>query len=39
MEVSLESVTRIIEITPNGVIDFGGTYDEYLQSQAGNEAA
>jgi len=31
--------TRIIEITPNGVIDFGGTYDEYLQSQAGNEAA
>ena len=39
MEVSLESVTRIIEITPNGVIDFGGTYDEYLQSQEGNEAA
>jgi ATPase subunit of ABC transporter with duplicated ATPase domains len=25
--------TRIIEITPNGVNDFKGTYDEYLQSQ------
>ncbi|MGI9291200.1 MAG: ABC-F family ATPase [Gammaproteobacteria bacterium] len=25
--------TRVIEITPNGVIDFGGTYDEYLRSQ------
>ena len=31
--------TRIIEITPDGVIDFGGTYDEYLQSQAGNASA
>ena len=26
--------TRIIELTPNGVVDFNGTYDEYLQSQA-----
>ena len=25
--------TRIIEITPEGIIDFQGTYDEYLQSQ------
>ncbi len=31
--------TRIIELTPNGVIDFGGTYEEYLSSQAGNPAA
>jgi ATPase subunit of ABC transporter with duplicated ATPase domains len=26
--------TRIIELTPDGVIDFGGTYEEYLRSQA-----
>ncbi len=26
--------TRIIELTPNGVVDFNGTYDEYLESQA-----
>ena len=26
--------TRIIEMTPNGVVDFNGTYDEYLRSQA-----
>jgi ATPase subunit of ABC transporter with duplicated ATPase domains len=26
--------TRIIELTPNGVVDFSGTYDEYLRSQA-----
>jgi ATPase subunit of ABC transporter with duplicated ATPase domains len=26
--------TRIIEITPNGIVDFNGTYDEYLASQA-----
>jgi len=25
--------TRIIELTPNGVNDFSGNYDEYLQSQ------
>ena len=25
--------TRIIELTPSGVVDFGGTYDEYLLSQ------
>ena len=25
--------TRIIELTPKGVVDFNGTYDEYLQSQ------
>ena len=26
--------TRIIELTPNGVVDFNGSYDEYLASQA-----
>jgi len=26
--------TRIIEITPNGIVDFHGTYDEYLAKQA-----
>jgi ATPase subunit of ABC transporter with duplicated ATPase domains len=26
--------TRILEIKPEGIIDFRGTYDEYLQSQA-----
>ncbi|ANO53328.1 ABC-F family ATPase [Woeseia oceani] len=25
--------TRIIDMTPNGVIDFGGDYEEYLRSQ------
>ncbi len=25
---------RILEITPNGVVDFSGTYDEYLREQA-----
>ena len=25
--------TRIIELTPEGVVDFSGTYDEYLRSQ------
>ena len=25
--------TRIIELTPNGIIDFGDDYDHYLQSQ------
>jgi ATPase subunit of ABC transporter with duplicated ATPase domains len=31
--------TRVIELTPEGVIDFGGSYEEYLRSQAGNPAA
>ncbi len=26
--------TRIIELTPKGIVDFSGTYDEYLHSQA-----
>ena len=26
--------TRIIELTPTGVVDFNGSYDEYLASQA-----
>ncbi len=26
--------TRIIEITPKGIVDFNGNYDEYLESQA-----
>ena len=26
--------TRILELTPNGIVDFSGTYDEYLRSQA-----
>ncbi len=25
--------TRVIEMTPDGIIDFSGTYDEYLRSQ------
>ncbi|MBI3897646.1 MAG: ABC-F family ATPase [Gammaproteobacteria bacterium] len=25
--------TRIIELTPQGVVNFGGTYDDYLRSQ------
>jgi ATPase subunit of ABC transporter with duplicated ATPase domains len=25
--------TRIIEMTPLGIIDFNGTYDEYLRDQ------
>ncbi len=25
--------TRIIELTPNGIVDFSGTYDDYLRSQ------
>jgi len=28
--------TRIIEITPTGIVDFNGTYDEYLASQSVN---
>jgi ATPase subunit of ABC transporter with duplicated ATPase domains len=26
--------TRIIEITESGIVDFHGTYDDYLKSQA-----
>ncbi|MBK8972285.1 MAG: ABC-F family ATPase [Hahellaceae bacterium] len=26
--------TRIIELTPNGIVDYHGTYEEYLASQA-----
>lgn len=29
--------TRIIDMTPNGIVDFRGTYEEYLQSQFANE--
>ena len=29
--------TRIIEITPDGIIDFTGTYDEYLRAQMLNQ--
>ncbi len=25
--------TRVIEMTPDGIVDFSGTYDEYLRSQ------
>jgi len=25
--------TRIIELSPDGVVDFSGTYDDYLRSQ------
>jgi ATPase subunit of ABC transporter with duplicated ATPase domains len=25
--------TRIVELTPDGVIDFQGNYDEYLRAQ------
>jgi ATPase subunit of ABC transporter with duplicated ATPase domains len=25
--------TRIIELSANGIIDFSGTYDDYLRSQ------
>ena len=29
--------TRIIELTPDGIIDYNGTYSEYLRTQTGNE--
>jgi hypothetical protein len=29
--------TRIIDMTPDGIIDFNGSYDEYLDSQLLNE--
>jgi ATPase subunit of ABC transporter with duplicated ATPase domains len=25
--------TRVIELTPKGVVDFGGNYEDYLRSQ------
>ena len=31
--------TRIIELTTDGVIDYSGTYDEYLISRIGSEAS
>jgi ATPase subunit of ABC transporter with duplicated ATPase domains len=31
--------TRIIEMTPDGIRDFTGTYDEYLAAQSGRKAA
>ena len=27
--------TRIIELTPTGIVDFNGNYEDYLNSQAG----
>ena len=32
-----ELATRVVEITPDGVQDFIGTYDEYLARAAGND--
>jgi len=29
--------TRIIDMTPNGIIDFRGSYEEYLRTQLANE--
>ena len=29
--------TRIIEMTPDGIIDYNGTYSEYLRTQTGSE--
>jgi ATPase subunit of ABC transporter with duplicated ATPase domains len=26
--------TRVIELTPTGIVDFNGTYEDYLNSQA-----
>ncbi len=31
--------TRIIELTPDGLIDYSGTYEEYLQTQVSSENA
>lgn len=31
--------TRVIEMTPEGIVDFRGTYDEYLQSRGLEKAA
>src|SRR3569832_954453 len=38
-EVVSSLATRIIELTPHGVVNFSGTYDEYLQRQAEQEMA
>jgi ATPase subunit of ABC transporter with duplicated ATPase domains len=29
--------TRIIDMTPNGIVDFRGTYEEYLRAQSSEE--
>ena len=29
--------TRVIDMTPDGIVDFHGTYDEYLRSQLAND--
>jgi len=29
--------TRVIEMTPNGIVDFRGTYDEYLRAQQSDD--
>jgi ATPase subunit of ABC transporter with duplicated ATPase domains len=29
--------TRIIEMTPDGIVDFRGTYDEYLRAQLSDD--
>jgi ATPase subunit of ABC transporter with duplicated ATPase domains len=29
--------TRIIELTPGGLVDYTGSYDEYLRTQLGGE--
>jgi len=29
--------TRIIELTPDGIIDYNGTYSDYLRTQTGSE--
>ena len=29
--------TRIIDMTPSGIVDFRGTYDEYLRTQISDE--
>ena len=31
--------TRVIEMTPDGIVDYSGTYEEYLRSQAFNAAS
>jgi ATPase subunit of ABC transporter with duplicated ATPase domains len=31
--------TRVIDLTPDGVVDYGGTYEEYLRSQIANGTA
>ena len=31
--------TRIIELTPEGIVDYAGSYDEYLRTQIGSENA